>query len=120
MIISMLYKKLNALPSVRNEVGSIRKLVAELDCLFGSLENLGKKLDDENFVSIIQNKLPNNVVVLIEMTKPVEEAWTTKSFRKHLSDYVTRIERASKVCSSKGFNHDAFEYTADSLLALRA
>ncbi|MGI9458657.1 MAG: DUF1759 domain-containing protein, partial [Pirellulales bacterium] len=117
MVVSLLYRKLNEMRPVKNDVVSLRTFVADINCLLGSLGALGQDTTDDNFTTIILSKLPNPVVVQLELSKEVEDVWTVAKLRSKLSDYLTRIERASNVSAANGKSQDERSgFSADSLL----
>ena len=120
ILIAQLYRKLNEMTPVENDPVEIRKFVAKIDALMGSLGALGQNTSDDNFATIILSKLPQSTVMLLEMTKAVDEAWTITLVREKLSDYVTRLERSNKVSAAPTATKsegDRPGYTVDSLFA---
>lgn len=116
MVITLLYRKMTEMQPVKNDVCALRKFAAEIDCLLGSLGAMGQDTTDDSFATIILSKLPTPVVVQLELAKSVEVDWTVAVVREKLSEYLTKIERATKISAARsGFGQEPHEFTGDSL-----
>ena len=61
-----------------------------------SLEVLKQNIKHDVFVSIIKPKLPENVLVQLEVKNGVDKKWSVKALTKMLREYVVVRERDAK------------------------
>jgi hypothetical protein len=119
-LIGALYRKLNEMQPVPMDPSKLRSFIGEVECTLQDLEGLGEVPEGENLVGILMRKLPANLVLVMALTKPVDEPWTVASLRKALKDHVSRIEqaeRATVIGKGHSVEADCGGFTADSLLA---
>ncbi|XP_053388626.1 uncharacterized protein LOC128551737 [Mercenaria mercenaria] len=99
-IIDLHYKRLINIPSATNKVSSLRYLIDNVDKHFRSLESLDQNVNQDIIVSIIKSKIPEDVLLQLEIMKDVDEKWTVRTISKRLNDYIVARERAVKDTNS--------------------
>ena len=95
-IIDALYNKLISLPQATAKLSNVRDL---LDCIerhLRSLEALKQNICQDVFASIIRSKLPEKVLVQLELKHSVDKKWSVKELTDTLHEYVVARERAAK------------------------
>ena len=95
-IVDLHYNQLINLQPATNKVSSLRYLLDKVERHLRSLEVLGQSVDQDVFVSIIRSKLPEDVLIQLEIQNGVDEKWTVATLCESLHKYVVVRERAEK------------------------
>ena len=94
--------------SATNKVSSLRSLLDKVERHIRSLEVLQQNVDQDIFLSIIRSKLPEEVLVELEIQKGVDNKWSVQNLIKQQREYVVARERASK--ETKSVSHRQGKY----------
>lgn len=90
------YNRLISLQPAINKTRSLRTLLDSVTRHLRSLEVLKQNTHQDVFVSILRSKLPEDVLVQIEIQKGADQKWTIATLQERLTDYVVARERAEK------------------------
>ena len=96
-IVDLHYNQLINMQSATNKVCSLRYLSDEVERHLRELEVLHQVINQDVFVSIIRSKLPDDVLLQLEIQKGPSEKWTVSTLCEKLRNYVVARERATKV-----------------------
>ena len=88
--------KMINLHSAMNDTSSLRNLLYTIERHICSLDVFKQNTNQEIFVSIICSKLPEEVLIQLEMLKGANNKWTVESLCGKLYEYVTAPEHAQK------------------------
>lgn len=69
-------------------MSSLRYVIDEVDKHFRSLAVLDQTINQYIIVSVVRSKLPEDVLLHLEVQKGVNEIWTVRTLSKRLSDYI--------------------------------
>ncbi|XP_045205909.2 uncharacterized protein LOC123558098 [Mercenaria mercenaria] len=110
-IIDLHYKGLLNLTSPTGTTESLRFFVDKIERHLRSLEVLHENLDQHVFVSMIRSKLPNDVLLQLEMLKGADKVWTIINLRDLLRQYLVSREKSekSKVINPSG-SRDTYRF----------
>lgn len=95
-IIDVHYNELINMQPASNKVESLRCLSDKVERHLRSLEVLKQNVDQDIFVSILRSKLPEDVLIQLEIQKGVDVKWTVTRLNKQLQEYLVARERAVK------------------------
>lgn len=95
-IVDLHYNQLINLQSATNKVISLRLLLDKVERHLRSLEVLEQNVDQDVFVSMIRAKLPEEVLIQLEIQKGASTKWTVAKLTNSLNEYVVALERAEK------------------------
>ncbi|XP_060555433.1 uncharacterized protein LOC132716224 [Ruditapes philippinarum] len=95
-IIDLHYNELINMQPASNKVESFRCLSDKVERHLRSLEVLKQNVDQDIFVSILRSKLPEDVLIQLEIQKGVDVKWTVTRLNKQLQEYLVARERAVK------------------------
>ena len=95
-VIDLHYHKLINLPQAVNKTCSLRGLLDNIERHIRSLEVLKQNINQDVFVSMIRSKLPEDVLLQLEMLNGAKSKWTVENLRARLHEYVTAREHAEK------------------------
>ncbi|XP_060601995.1 uncharacterized protein LOC132755202 [Ruditapes philippinarum] len=117
-IIDLHYSQLINIPIATSKVNSLRCLLDGVDQHIRSLEVLEENVNQDIVVSIVKSKLPEDVLVHLEIQNGTDKRWTVRTLMEKLYAYIVARERAltgaSKQrdnTSSKTFNARSFTHT---------
>jgi len=79
-----------------NQTAKLRATFDVIESHLRSLEALGEDSEQHIFVSMISNKLPQDVLVQLEMQKGGDQEWTTGRLRKFLGIHISAREAAER------------------------
>ncbi|MCG8044652.1 MAG: DUF1759 domain-containing protein [Candidatus Thiodiazotropha endolucinida] len=96
-IVDMHYNQLINMQSTTNKVSSLRYFLDNVERHLRGLEVLHQNVNQDVFVSIIRSKLPEDVLLQLEIQNGVNEKWKVSSLCERLRNYVVARERATKV-----------------------
>lgn len=95
-IIDLHYIQMINLYPATNRTGSLRNLLDQLEKHLRSLEVLKQNVNQDVFVSMIRAKLPEDVLLQLEMLKGAKKKWSVFSLRDKLVEYITAREHSEK------------------------
>jgi len=95
-VIDLHYSKLMSLPNANNSVQSLRHFLDHIERHLRSLEVLKQNVDQDIFVSMIRSKLPQEVLLQLELLNGTSGKWTVTSLRERLQGYITAREKSEK------------------------
>ena len=95
-VIDLHYHKMINLPQAVNKTCSLRGLLDNIERHIRSLEVLKQNINQDVFVSMIRSKLPEDVLLQLEMLNGAKNKWTVENLRIRLHEYVTAREHAEK------------------------
>ncbi|XP_053406660.1 uncharacterized protein LOC128559357 [Mercenaria mercenaria] len=107
--IDLHYKALIDIFPVRNSVESLRQFMDKTEKHLRCLEVLNQDTNQEVFVSMLRRKLPNDVLLQMEIMKGVDKKWSVITFRELLRQYIVAKEKAeiTDKAKSKFENRDS-------------
>ena len=105
-VIDLHYHKLINLPQAVNKTNSLRNLLDNIERHIRSLEVLKQDVNQDVFVSMIRSKMPEEVLLQLEMLNGATNKWTVENLRVRLHEYVTAREHAEKKDEVKKVNRD--------------
>jgi len=114
-IVNIHYTQLVNLEPATNKVSSLRSLLDKVEIHIRSLEVRQQNVDQDIFVSIIRSKLPEEVLVELEIQKGVDNKWSVQNLIKQLREYVVARERASKETKSVGHRQGKYFSNANQI-----
>ena len=95
-IIDLHYNQIINLYPASNTTSNLRNLLDQLEIHLRSLEVLKQNVNQDVFVSMIRAKLPEDVLLQLEMLKGAKRKWTVYSLRDKLLEYITAREYSEK------------------------
>lgn len=95
-VIDLHYHKIINIQSASNNVQSLRSFLDTMERHLRSLEVLHQDINQDVFIAMIRAKLPENVLIQLEMSNGANKKWTLQSLREKLKDYIIARERAEK------------------------
>ncbi|XP_060551271.1 uncharacterized protein LOC132712851 [Ruditapes philippinarum] len=95
-VIDLHYNKLINIQSASNNVHSLRCFVDQIEKHLRSLEALRQDINQDVFIAMIRAKLPENVLLHLEMSNGSKKEWTLATLRDRLNDYIVARERSEK------------------------
>ncbi|XP_053395705.1 uncharacterized protein LOC128555912 [Mercenaria mercenaria] len=95
-VVDVHYNKLINLQPAINKTSSLRVLLDAVEKHLRSLEVLGQNANQDVFVSMIRAKLPEDVLVQLEILSGTKKKWNTFRLRDRLREYIIARERAEK------------------------
>ena len=101
-IVDLHYNQMMNLYPASNTTSSLRNLLGQLEKYLLSLEVLKQNVNQDVFVSMIRAKLPEDVLLQLEMLKGAKRKWTVYSLRDKLLEYITAREHSEKKGNSTG------------------
>ena len=93
-VIGLHYHKLINLPQAVNKTCSLRGLLDNIERHIRSPEVLKQNINQDVFVSLIRSKMPEDVLLQLEMLNGAKSKWTVENLRARLHEYVTAREHA--------------------------
>ncbi|CAG2219415.1 unnamed protein product [Mytilus edulis] len=96
VVIDLHYNEMINLESASNKTSSLRKFMDTLNRHLRSLEVLKQNVSQDIFVSMVKSKLPEEVLLQLEIQKESQEKWTVMSLCDKLRDYVVAREKSDK------------------------
>ena len=105
-VIDLHYHKLINLPQAANKTNSLRNLLDNIERHIRSLEVLKQDVNQDVFISMIRSKMPEDVLLQLEMLNGATNKWTVENLRVRLHEYVTAREHAEKKDEVKKVNGD--------------
>lgn len=97
----MHYNQLINLQSATNKVSSLRYLSDKVERHLRELEVLHQVINQDVFLSIIRSKLPEDVLLQLEIQKGPSEKWKVSTLCEKLRNYVVARERTTKVTKNQ-------------------
>ena len=95
-IIDLHYNQMINLYPASNTTSSLRNLLDLLEKHLRSLEVLKQNVNQDVFVAMIRAKLPEDVLLQLEMLKEAKKKWTVYALRDKLLEYITGREHSEK------------------------
>ncbi|CAG2197218.1 unnamed protein product [Mytilus edulis] len=95
-VIDLHYCEMINLQCPSNKTYSLRLFIDKVNRHLRSLEVLKQSVDQDIFVSMVRSKLPQEVMLQLEIQKGTTEKWCVKSLCARLMDYVVAKERSDK------------------------
>ncbi|XP_053380526.1 uncharacterized protein LOC128548911 [Mercenaria mercenaria] len=95
-VIDLHYNQMINLYPASNKTESLRILLDKVEKHLRSLEVLHQNINQDVFVSMIRSKLPQHVLLQLEIQKGTVDKWTVSILRDKLRCYVTAREKAEK------------------------
>ncbi len=90
------HQELMNIPASTNNTTRLRTTFDHMESHLRSLEALGESQEQPIFVSMIQNKLPSDVLLQLEMLKETTTEWTVTSLRKAFQRHLMAREAAER------------------------
>ncbi len=90
------HQELMNIPASTNNTTKLRTTFDHMESHLRSLEALGESQEQPIFVSMIQNKLPSDVLLQLEMLKETTTEWTVTSLRKAFQRHLMAREAAER------------------------
>ena len=84
---------INLQPAV-NRTNSLRNLLDTMERHIRSLEVLKQNINQDVFVSMIRAKLPEEVLLQLEILNGAKNKWTVESLRARIDEYMIPREHA--------------------------
>jgi hypothetical protein len=114
-LIAAIYRKITELAPISSEPNMFRRFATELESQLSALEALGETPAGPLLTGTILRKIPKELLLTMDLTKPDHEDWTVPRLRQSISAHVSRIERTTR----EAYNafDEQISYTADTLLA---
>ncbi|XP_045158369.2 uncharacterized protein LOC123524328 [Mercenaria mercenaria] len=100
-VIDLHYNQMINLFPASNKTESLRGLLNKVDQHIRSLEVLHQNTEQDVFVSMIRTKLPEEVLLQLEIQKGKTDKWTVSKLREKLDIYVTAREKAEQKAVSQ-------------------
>ncbi|VDI29698.1 Hypothetical predicted protein [Mytilus galloprovincialis] len=100
-VIDIHYNQLINLPTPSNKISSLRDFIDKFNRHIRSLEVLKQDVNQDVFVSIIRSKLPEDVLLQLEIQKGAKAKWKISSLCEKLQDYVVAREKSDKTKTEK-------------------
>ena len=91
-VIDLHYHEMINLQQAVNKTCSLRGLLDNIERHILSLEVLKQNINQDVFVSMIRSKLPEVVLLQLEMLNGAKNKWTVENLRIRLHEYVTAHE----------------------------
>ena len=95
-VVDLHYNKLINLQPATTKTSSLRSLLDTVERHLRSLEVLDQNINQDVFVSMLRAKLPEHVLVQLEVMNGATNKWTIFKLRDRLRDYILARERAEK------------------------
>ena len=95
-VIDLHYCKMINLPLASSSTSSLRNLLDNMERHLRSLEVLKQNVNQDVFVSMIRAKLPQEVLLQLEIMHGAKNKWTVDTLRVKLHEYITAREHAEK------------------------
>ena len=95
-VIDLHYSKMINLPLASSSTSSLRNLLDTMERHLRSLEVLKQNVNQDVFVSMIRAKLPQEVLLQLEIMHGSKNKWTVDTLRVKLHEYITAREHAEK------------------------
>jgi len=95
-VVKMHYDRLISLPPASSKVSSLRHLVDTVNQHLRSLKVLGQNENQEICVSVLWSKIPDDVLLQLQLNNGVTERWSVTNLIERLNDYVVVRERVEK------------------------
>ena len=99
-VIDLHYNQMINLFPATNTTSSLRGLLDKMERHLRSLEVLKQNINQDVFVSMIRAKLPEEVLLQLEMLNGATNKWTVDSLRGRLNEYITAREHSEKKSNS--------------------
>ncbi|XP_071136486.1 uncharacterized protein [Mytilus edulis] len=93
-VIDIHYNQLINLPTPSNKISSLRDFIDKFNRHIRSLEVLKQDVNQDVFVSIIRSKLPEDVLLQLEIQKGAKAKLKISSLCEKLNDYVVAREKS--------------------------
>jgi len=110
-VVNLHYNKMINLQPASNTTSSLRLFHDNINKHLRSLEVLHQDVNQDVFVSIVTSKLPQDVLLQLEIQKGSTAKWTIKGLCERLLGYVNARERSERnhvpMESSRFTRHDA-------------
>jgi len=110
-VVNLHYNKMINLQPASNTTSSLRLFHDNINKNLRSLEVLHQDVNQDVFVSIVTSKLPQDVLLQLEIQKGSTAKWTIKGLCERLLGYVNARERSERnhvpMESSRFTRHDA-------------
>lgn len=100
-VIDLHYSEMINLQSAPNKTSSLRTFLDKLNRHLRSLEVLKQDVNLHVFVSIFKSKLPEEVLLQLEIQKGSKEKWSIQKLCDKLCDYVVARENSERKDSQK-------------------
>lgn len=95
-VVDLHYNKLINIQPATNKTSSLRALLDTSEKHLRSLEVLEQDINQDVFVSMVRSKLPEDVLVQLEILNGAGNKWNTFILRDKLREYIVVRERAEK------------------------
>lgn len=99
-VIDLHYNQMINLFPATNTTASLRGLLDKMERHLRSLDVLKQNINQDVFVSMIRAKLPEEVLLQLEMLNGATNKWTVDSLRGRLNEYIIAREHSEKKASS--------------------
>jgi len=93
-VIDLHYSKLLSIPMTSNRTQNLRNFMDRTERHLRSLEVLGQDINQGVFISMIRSKLPEDVLMQLELQKGATDSWTIDRLRELLKNYVVAREKS--------------------------
>ncbi len=91
-VVDLHYSRMININPPRDTTESLRSFLDEIERHLRSLEVLKQDVNQDVFVSMVKSKLPQRVLLQLEMQKDSEVRWTIHLLRDRLKHYVIALE----------------------------
>ena len=95
-VIDLHYCEMINLQCPSNKTSSLRLFIDKVNRHLRSLEVLKQSVDQDIFVSMVRSKLPQEVMLQLEIQKGTKEKWCVRSLCDRLMDYIVAREKSDK------------------------
>ena len=94
--IDLHYNQMINLPPAMNKTSSLRNLLDTMERHIRILEVLKQNTNQDVFVSMIRAKIPEEVLLQLDILNGAKNKWTVESLHARIDEYVTARENAEK------------------------
>ena len=118
-IIDIHYREMMTIDPPNNKTESLRRFLDVMEKHLRSLEVMGENINQHMFISMIKSKLPQDVLLQMEVQKGTSTEWTVDRLRERLRAYIVAREHteqeskqeqkkpwSQKPSNSAGYRHD--------------
>ena len=93
-LVDIHYMQMINLPPATTRTSSLRSLLNNIEKHIRWLAVLKQNVEQDIVVAMIRAKLPEEVLVQLEMLNGAKNTWTVQKLRDRLDDYITARENA--------------------------
>jgi hypothetical protein len=97
IIIQAHYSELSALKPASENVEDLRRLYDDIERITRQLQQKGEDIDHENLMMMVQQKIPQLVLMEIYKEKRNNEDWNLTTLKKILLEFITAQEEVARI-----------------------